>query len=277
MGLFSKIKDILFEEEEIENEEVKTEYKKEKFQLPKKEIVKKEMPKEERKVEYQTIKEEKPKEVHERELYKSEPTFPFPLAFDEDVKIKTRSEKTLEKKEVKRKSVDIDKKYYDSLKEEPKRSSTPFKPSPVISPVYGILDKNYRKEDIQSKKTKNEKIDIDKVRKKAFGSLEQDIENSFISGTSEIKMENIENDKTIDDLLIDTISINLDQTNNEEKKVEKKEKSNPLDILDEIENGLDEINNQKENIEKEQLENDTLETDLFNLIDSMYDKKEGNE
>lgn len=33
--------------------------------------------------------------------------------------------------------------------EEPKKV---FKPSPIISPVYGVLDKNYHKEDIVTKK-----------------------------------------------------------------------------------------------------------------------------
>ncbi len=279
MGLFSKIKDILFEEE-VETEEIKETPKKEKFQLPKKEDLKIQQ-QEEKKESYYEIKKPQPKkteEVSEKDLYKSEPTFPFPLAFDEDVKVKTRSEKTSghrEFREPKRK-VDVDKKYFDSLKEEPKKSSsTPFKPSPVISPVYGILDKNYKKEDIQSKQHKNEKpLDIDKIRKKAFGPLETDIENTFSTTATEIKLENVENDKSIDDLLIDTISINLDQ--DKSKNPEKEEKNNPLDILDEIENGLDEINNKAEK-EKENLENDTLETDLFNLIDSMYDKKEGEE
>ncbi|MBQ8659251.1 MAG: hypothetical protein IJ475_00225 [Bacilli bacterium] len=72
----------------------------------------------------------------------------------------------------------------------------PFKPSPVISPVYGILDKNYSKDDIVDKKDgmKRERIkpiitrtqdipsraeepevvevNIDDVRKKAFGAID---------------------------------------------------------------------------------------------------------
>ena len=43
----------------------------------------------------------------------------------------------------------------------------PFKPSPVISPVYGILDKNYTKEDIKDRKggLKREKVAKPLVRK----------------------------------------------------------------------------------------------------------------
>ena len=33
-----------------------------------------------------------------------------------------------------------------------KEAKTYFKPSPIISPIYGILDKNYRKEDVKEKK-----------------------------------------------------------------------------------------------------------------------------
>ena len=38
---------------------------------------------------------------------------------------------------------------YHGKKEETKRI---FKPTPIISPVYGVLDKNYKKDEITSKK-----------------------------------------------------------------------------------------------------------------------------
>ena len=54
-------------------------------------------------------------------------------------------------------------------KEEPKK----FRPSPVISPVYGVLGENYKKEDIlpraSSEGTLPKIMDVDNVRKKAFG------------------------------------------------------------------------------------------------------------
>ena len=49
----------------------------------------------------------------------------------------------------------------------------PFVPSPVISPVYGVLDKNYSKEDIVDRRTERKPKDIDnldRVRTKAFGN-----------------------------------------------------------------------------------------------------------
>lgn len=51
-----------------------------------------------------------------------------------------------------------------------------FKPSPIISPIYGILDKNYRKEDVVAKKdiriTTNysrSNVNVDSIRDKAYG------------------------------------------------------------------------------------------------------------
>ena len=57
-----------------------------------------------------------------------------------------------------------------------------FKPSPIISPIYGILDKNYKKEEIVSKREvrltssyTRENVSVDDVRRKAFGDLSDDI------------------------------------------------------------------------------------------------------
>ena len=59
---------------------------------------------------------------------------------------------------------------------EKKEERTYFKPSPIISPIYGILDKNYKKEEIVPKREvrltssyARENLDLDEVRKKAYG------------------------------------------------------------------------------------------------------------
>lgn len=59
-----------------------------------------------------------------------------------------------------------------------------FKPSPIISPVYGVLDQNYSKDDIVPKREtsyyrKPEKLTIDDVRQKAFGTLEDELEDTL--------------------------------------------------------------------------------------------------
>lgn len=62
---------------------------------------------------------------------------------------------------------------YETRREE----STHFKPSPIISPIYGILDKNYKKEDVVPKREiritssySKDKITVDDVREKAYGT-----------------------------------------------------------------------------------------------------------
>ena len=59
-----------------------------------------------------------------------------------------------------------------------------FKPTPIISPVYGVLDKNYTKEDITTKQKTNtisnkktNEVNIDSVRNKAYGTLEEELIN----------------------------------------------------------------------------------------------------
>lgn len=65
---------------------------------------------------------------------------------------------------------------------EKKEDRTHFRPSPIISPIYGILDKNYKKEDVVTKKEvrltssyARENLSVEDVRKKAYGSLTDDL------------------------------------------------------------------------------------------------------
>ncbi len=59
-----------------------------------------------------------------------------------------------------------------------KDERTGFKPSPIISPIYGILDKNYKKEDVVQKKEvrlsggyNRGNLNVDAVRNKAYGDV----------------------------------------------------------------------------------------------------------
>lgn len=74
-----------------------------------------------------------------------------------------------------------------------KEGKSTFKPTPIISPIYGILDKNYRKEEVIDKKDRpssyvsRKNVDLDFVRNKAFGGLEEDLKNlNFNSKKEEI-------------------------------------------------------------------------------------------
>lgn len=237
MGLFDKLKNMFTEEEEEELEE-KEPIKKEVFQveIPAPKI-------EEKKEEVETIKKEE--------------KFVFPVYFDDtDFEEKPKKPTNFERQVPKRSDYE---KRREVPKEEPRKR---FKLSPVISPVYGILDKNYKKDDIIEKKSTSETIyhesaalKVDRIRKKAYGTLEDELEN----GLDEVKIEQtvtknvkneLENEATgeIEDMFFDK-DFDKDMTLEEAiKKYEPKE------------------------AEKIEDKDDLIESDLFNLIDSMYDK-----
>jgi len=284
MGLFNKLKNALFEEEEIDLES-----------SPDKIVIKDEEVPTEKKLESKN--EEIPLE-NERELFKAENTFKFP-EFDEEEFVtsyeppKIKEEiKPVRKVEYERKPENV---YYESkvkiTRENPSRRERVvtkeekvkkvFRPSPVISPVYGILDKNYKKEDIVTveKTIKVKKtIDVDTIRKKAFGTLEDDIEKTLNE-----PIENFYNEdtKSIDDLLNDSIDESIDINYNETDYVDDYAEDY-TDFTSNIEEELDKVDENLEVIEevpkkyetKEYVEEDTLENDLFDLIDSMYDNRE---
>lgn len=69
---------------------------------------------------------------------------------------------------------------------EKKDTKTHFTPSPIISPIYGILDKNYKKEDVVQKREvkltssyAKSNLNLDDVRKKAYGTISDDLEREF--------------------------------------------------------------------------------------------------
>ena len=163
---------------------------------------------------------------------------------------------------------------YPMKREENKTSK--FKPSPVISPVYGILDKNYKKEDLIVNKSETKKdIDVDVVRKKAFGTLEEDLEKTlnkpvekFYSEKQEKKNKIKEDNKSIEDMLeetsYDVINIKKDmEENNDDEIYDNKVELKTIDKPKE--------KNKKVN------EEENIENDLFDLIDSMYDNREDEE
>ena len=76
-----------------------------------------------------------------------------------------------------------------------------FKPSPIISPIYGILDKNYKKEDVVAKKEirhsstyTRKNLNVDDIRNKAYGR------KNNVDDTIESKNED---DNVDENLLVD--------------------------------------------------------------------------
>ena len=178
-------------------------------------------------------KKEEPEEVEEeiKEKPVKKMDKPAPIFFDDTdfvgldtPKVKPKPQKTS---------------FYEKPKKEEKVEQKRFKPTPIISPVYGVLDKNYHKEDIKSKNNtgnstyhNDKEVNIDNIRKKAYGTLEDELEITLFGEPEKIE--------------------------------EKVEKEPDIDMFDEL---LEEPKQEKNNID---------DSDLFNLIDSMYEKEDDN-
>lgn len=288
MGLFNKIKDILFEE--VEEEEPK-EAKKEKKPIAEK--IEPQKIEEEPikrgtstpKVESTSVKKEEP--ISERNLFKSDNTFPFPEFDEEEFSSMSRVQKQknptnvleYEKKKKTEKKYDFGR--YERIEKTEVVERKKFKPSPIISPVYGILNEDYKIEDIKDKTDVNQvnNLDFNSVRKKAFGEiekLEETPKETYYEETVTVRLKEDEAEKkqkvkTIDELLEDTSDVTIGV---EEKKSKKESKIISYTDVDE---DLEEIKENNKTMQEKVEDDDTLESDLFDLIDSMYDSREEDE
>lgn len=174
-----------------------------------------------------------------------------------------------------------------------------FKVSPVISPVYGILDKNYKKEEVQAKpkssnelKRTNQKVDFESVRKKAYGSLIDDIKDNLSSVKVEEKREEKFEDfydlkEDISEITLGEIEnnfsdfgITIDDYKNKEKEHTIKENTDEVKIMSfdekEVKAEKIEIKDPVINLKKQEEDfvEDSKNDDIFNLIDNMYQESE---
>lgn len=273
MGLFAKIKTIFYddvsEDTEQKNEpkkEIKKDIRKE-IEFATEEI---KFPQEVKKIKDEVIEEVKTDNTFsERELFRTERTFNF-TEFDDEEDAKPRNNVLNIEKRISRTDT-------APVIEKPKA----FKPSPVISPIYGILDKDYTKSDVTLKKVAPKPVelpkkDYDSVRRKAFGTLEDQLEDTMIRTPLEVKesVDNIEDD--IDELNEKTAKIEdlinrIENTNNDITIGDLEEKAKD-EVYDDSDSDS-ELEIEDEDDDKT-ITDDTLEHDLFNLIDSMYDDKE---
>ena len=205
------------------------------------------------------------------------------------------------------------------------REDKKFKPSLIISPVYGVLDKNYSKEEIVHKNKvayKNpESLSVDDIRNKAYGTLEDELKDALLGKREEVSLKEIndidifeeldkcdeevtENSKTMDkDIDKDIIDVDdlFDSLDNKKEEILDELDTKKEEILDELDNKKDyiiinddeeteedESLNLKKEIEKQKKklaeindildddkdEDDLNESELFDLIDSIYEKKD---
>jgi len=309
MGLLDKLKNVFFEEEYIEVEE-KNEPK-EKVTVAKKietpEVRKKEEPV------VEEVKMKIDEEIEETTPPKEEKDFKFPMSFDDkdfEVEKTIEIEKPIKEKEehvfeeikeeirpvevetrrysyeevVNKEPIVVDEKLYhkpyEGNKEKEEKQS--FKPSPIISPIYGILNKNYTKDEIVSKRevrlsqASTKKADLDVIREKAYGDLAGEISASIEENPN--KEEKVEKEDLLYDLNEDespTVKVvtvgdaeeyfnDLGLEYNVDYKVEKEEKVKREDI--------EPISREENKINIEESNGD--DKNLFDLIDSMYEDKE---
>ena len=249
MGLMDKVKNLFTEEVEVE-EEIKEE-------PIKKETIHVEIP--------APAKPEKVEVQEEVKEEKEEFNFPF---FDDDDFNDTiqrpiiKEEKKEEKRDVHKKR-SYERKPVREVYSPPKEEKKVFKPTPIISPVYGILDKNYQKDDIKTKATKPrsyynpKEATIDEIRNKAYGTLEEDIETTLFGRNNLMFDDDLENEK---------INNDIKEKKYSEDILEKPRHGTPepeiTDLL-EAELGID---------EKEEKPHKISDSELFSMIDSMYQK-----
>ncbi len=216
MGLIDKLKNVFFEEvEEDEEEELPQTFAK-KVDVPKRKIsFLKNDDEEVKEKETEKMTDEDDEEtVHEEEEFvptdtfievEKEPETPkvVPMMFDDDDfqeddsvdYTETKSEPVYRRED---RNYERDlypeqrESYTESISNKPTYSYTKttyreeketkgFRPSPIISPIYGILDKNYHKEEVITKRetrisTSYGKPDLDSVRNRAFAKVDEEKE-----------------------------------------------------------------------------------------------------
>ena len=212
MGLMNKLRDMFTEEveEEIEEEPIK------------KEVIQVEIPAPQQ-------KEEEVLETPKEEVQpKVQPKVNQPIFFDDNDFANLEPPKKVEKNLYKKHAFEKPKKVEEKVEKKV------FKPTPIISPVYGVLDKNYHKEDIKQKNNysssayyNHKDVSIDDIRKKAYGTLEDDLEVTLFGEPEKVDVE-------------PEVS---------------------LDMFDELLDNSDKVDSSVD------------DSDLFNLIDSMYEKE----
>lgn len=277
MGVFSKLKNIFYDEVEVD--EPSTEIKIDK--PTKKEVVEKPRVEEIKVVRQEVREPEKKEEVkreepvsNERDLFRSERTFNFTQFDDDEDEINLPPRRNV----LEREKRTVKQEVKEPVVEQPKV----FKPSPVISPIYGILDKDYKKEEIATKKVEVKEtplstntINYDTVRRKAYGTLEDDLEDTL----------NKMNKLTPNDIQTEVQKIDNDVNKLEERsnkiedlitKIESSPEMNKNVSVGELEDRvkLENFDDTTELSNDKTMTDSTLEHDLFNLIDSMYDDKE---
>ncbi len=172
-----------------------------------------------------------------------------------------------------------------------------FQPTPIISPIYGVLDKNYHKDEVIDKKDRpssyvsRKNADLDSVREKAYGFSNMNDLPSYDEIVNDTSLEEVK-DGLLDDVtdnkpVVDKVSIadaeqyfeDLGLEYNVDYKDAGFEKANgrrtAIHEYDEDDKTqeiiLNDSLNKEEKVESEPEESNLLEDNLFDLVDSIYE------
>lgn len=308
MKLIDKLKNVFFEEvpEDEDEDEIPQTFAK-KVEIPKKtvEISKNEVDAEEEKeFEVDNFTIPKKEESREEPIIK-ESSKEFPMMFDDDDFLTDRQEEDNKpmvenrddyqylkrekrdygddddannlyqgKKELSyvesvnsRKNMSYTRSYYEE------KETKGFRPSPIISPIYGILDKNYRKEEVITKRetkvvtTIHGKPDLDSIRNKAFGS---DVEIPK-RATQDVKEEKSKEEvKKIYDVNSNKPQVNRVTLEDADEYYNDLGLAYNVDYSDASRSS----DNKSSRYNKEKKRSKSVDDNLFDLIDSMYNKEE---
>lgn len=282
MGLFDKIKDLFTDEEEVyetkeidvpeeeEKEDKLPTFMRNKIEKEEQEEKKKEQEREKEAREIAVQIENKP-QLQEKVTTRKSLSFDFKdedfvLGADVNTNVQAPSRVTRsnvqkirreEKEEnyVKEKIIEPTVKPYSKRQEldKPKK----FKPTPVISPVYGVLDKNYNANEVVSKdedssaiQRASKKVDFESVRKKAYGTLNTELKDPICENCEYLKEVRV--NKKIERLSEEDLLYNM--TVDDDVKVIDKSNSNVIEVSDKSTNS------------------NSLDSDIINALDN--DKQE---
>lgn len=269
MGLLDKVKNFFYDEEDVEDFEPVVEKKKE----SKHRNIEKEERTEVKKRE-DVHKRYDADDISERDLFKAERTFNFPMDLDDTlyektIEINKKSEvKEKPKEEIKvntyRSVASYQNKDYHKDNQKEQEEAKKFRPTPIISPIYGVLDKNYKKEDTLIDSTREfnvtKKLDYDTVMRKAYAQTEginkEEDNKGIFFNLNEEKTDEINNEDDNEvKIIYNDVSFdeNTDNTNKES------------------------IDNKETSIDEDNILSETKEQDLFNLIDDMYSSDDEDE
>ncbi|MEG1457627.1 MAG: hypothetical protein RR047_02575 [Bacilli bacterium] len=294
MGLMDKLKNVFFEEEYVEVEEQekvkKVGKKKDNNVIARKIELPKRVDKEEVKEEEIIKSYEEDKEVlADKELLKMDNN--FKQFDDDDFEIEDKKDKEVIIVPKDSSSVNTHVPYggdykidYTNLYSKTEKTEREFRPTPIISPIYGILDKNYSKDDIVDKKDRvpsssyAKKIDLDSVRQKAYGEVsyneevkdnqEEEIEDNLLYDMSDIETTPAVEKVTIADAEEYFEDLGLQYNIDYKDKTHERASGRRVRYVKEE----DKEEEKEEVIVKK--DNPSLEDNLFDLIDSMYEDKE---